>query len=196
MSQLAIATPRPRPGGRSARIVASVLATTVDVLIDRGYRGLSISEIAERSGVHETSIYRRWGTKPQLVTEALIRSAAQSAPPPDTGSFTGDLNALGRKVIVWLDTPLGRALSQVVASQDTDLVHLRRAYWNSRLEGVRVIVTRAIERGELSPSLDPRLVLEMTTGPIMLRRTSGETVTPRYIKNLIERVVAGLSHVR
>jgi AcrR family transcriptional regulator len=165
MSQVVVATPpRPRPGGRSARVVASVLATAVDVLIDRGYAGLSIPEIAERSGVHLTSIYRRWRTKSQLVTEALIRSAAQSMPSPDTGSFPGDLNALLRNVISWVETPLGRALSQIVTSQDPDLTTLRRTYWNSRLELMKVIVTRAAKRGEVPLSLDPRLVMEMCAG--------------------------------
>jgi AcrR family transcriptional regulator len=193
MSQVVIATPRrPRPGGRSARIVASVLATTVDVLVDHGYDGLSIAEIAERSGVHETSIYRRWGTKPQLVTEALTRNAAQSLSPPDTGSFLGDLNALLRSVMSWLETPMGRPLSQVLTSPDPDLAPLRRTYWNNRLEVIRVIVARAKKRDEVPFSLDPRLVMEMCAGPITLRRISGESVTPRYIKKLIERVVIGL----
>jgi AcrR family transcriptional regulator len=183
---------RPRPGGRSARVVATVLATTIDVLTDRGYRGLSVSEIAQRSGVHETSIYRRWGTKGHLVGEAVIRNAAQSVPPIDTGSFRGDINALLRRVTSWLDTPLGTAVSQVVTSQDLDLAAVRRAYWNSRLETVREIVARAVARGEVPASLDPRFVMEMTSGPMMLRRISGESVTPRYLKNLVEQVVPAL----
>jgi AcrR family transcriptional regulator len=184
--------PRSRPGGRSARVVTSVLATTIDVLIDRGYRGLSVSEIAERSGVHETSIYRRWGTKGQLVGEAVIRNAAQSVPSLDTGSFRGDITTLLRRVTSWLDAPLGKAVSQVVTSQDLDLAAVRRSYWNSRLETTREIVARAVARGEVPASLDPRLVMEMSSGPIMLRRISGESVTPRHIKNLVERLVLAL----
>ena len=192
MSQAIFAPPRPRPGGRSARVVASVLASTIDVLIDRGYRGLSVSEIAERSGVHETSIYRRWGTKAELVGEAVIRLAARSVPSIDTGSFEGDLKTLLRGVVSFLNSPLGGAVGQVVGSQDPDLAALRRAYWNSRLEVVRQIVARAVARGEVRALLDPRFVMEMSSGPIMLRLTSGESVTPRYIKSLVERLVPAL----
>jgi len=178
-----------RPGGRSARVVSSVLAATIDVLIEHGYHDLSILEIAERSGVHDTSIYRRWGTKAQLVGEAVSRNAPQGFPPPDTGSFQGDMTALFRRVISWLDTPLGNAVSQVVTSPDPDLAAVRRAYWNSQLDGVREIVARAVARGEAPASLDPRFVTEMCSGPMILRRLSGESVTPRYLKNLLDRVI-------
>jgi AcrR family transcriptional regulator len=172
-----------------------VLAATVDVLIDRGYRGFSISEVAQRSGVHETSIYRRWQTKAQLVSEALVRYAAQSVPAVDidTGSFGGDVHMLMRRVVTMLQTPLGQAIGQVVASQDPDLASLRRSYWNSRLEVMREIVMRARARGEVPASLDPRFVMEMTSGPLMLRITSGEIVSPRYVKKLVDRVVLALS---
>ncbi len=67
-----------------------------------------------------------------------------------------------------------------------------RAYWNSRLEALRVVVARGIERSEVPLSLDPRLVMEMCAGPIMLRRISGESVTPRYVKKLLDRVIPAL----
>jgi AcrR family transcriptional regulator len=181
-----------RPGGRSARVVASVFAATIDVLIDRGYRGLSIGEIAERSGVHETSIYRRWGTKAQLVGEAVSRNAAQTIPSSDTGTFHGDIRALFRRVNSWLDSPLGRAVSQVVTSSDPDLLDLRKQYWSARLDGIREIVARAAARGEVPKSLDVRLVIEVCAGPIILRQISGESVTPRYVKNLLDRVIPAL----
>ncbi|HTZ83497.1 MAG TPA: TetR/AcrR family transcriptional regulator [Candidatus Acidoferrales bacterium] len=184
---------RPRPGGRSARVVSTVLAATLDILIDRGYRGFSISEVAQRSGVHETSIYRRWQTKARLVSEAIIRFAARSSPPDDTGSFRGDLYALLRTVVTRLHTPLGEAIGQLVASQDPDIATLRREYWNSRLETVRELVIRAQARGEVPASLDPRFVLEMLSGPMLLRAISGEMVTPRYVRKLVDRVVPVLS---
>jgi AcrR family transcriptional regulator len=173
--------------------VSAVLAATVDVLTDRGYRGFSISEVALRSGVHETSIYRRWPTKAQLVTEAIVRHTAQSSPPPDTGSLREDLYTILRSVIDRLRTPLGQAVSQLVVSQDADLADLRREYWNSRLEGMRQVVIRARARGEVPTSLDPRLVLEMSSGSIMLRSISGQVVSPGYIRKLVDRIVPALS---
>src|ERR1700689_682516 len=82
---------RHRPGGRSARIRQSVIEATMAVLRDRGWDRFSIAEVASRAGVHETSIYRRWGTRERLATDALPAPGAKALPVPDTGSLRGDL---------------------------------------------------------------------------------------------------------
>jgi AcrR family transcriptional regulator len=145
-----------------------------------------------RAGVHETSIYRRWRTKAQLVSDAVIRSAADHLPATDTGSFYGDVVALLRRVVARLRTPLGNAVGQVVASQDPDLAELRRAYWGSRLQSMAEIVARSQQRHEMPRSFQPRLALELFSGPILLRLTSGEKVSARYVEDLVTRVIAAL----
>src|SRR6267154_2033770 len=49
-----------RPGGRSARVRREVLAATLHVLLEEGLDATTIPAIADRAGVHHTSIYRRW----------------------------------------------------------------------------------------------------------------------------------------
>ncbi len=67
---------RRRPGGRSARVQVAVLEATFQLLEERGYELLSIASIAERTGVHETSLYRRWKTKEQLFPLFIARLIA------------------------------------------------------------------------------------------------------------------------
>jgi AcrR family transcriptional regulator len=43
-----------------------VLTATLEVFSKSGYDGVTIAKVAGRSGVHETSIYRRWGTRDHL----------------------------------------------------------------------------------------------------------------------------------
>jgi AcrR family transcriptional regulator len=185
-------SPRKRPGGRSARIVASVHSAVLEVLTKRGYQALSIAEVARRAGVHETSIYRRWRTKAQLVSEAIIQSAAEDVPAMDTGSFHGDIVTLLRRVVARLRTPVGNAVGLVVASQDPDLSALRRAYWTSRLQMMGIIVERTHERGEMPRSFGRQLALELFSGPILLRLTCGKQVSAGYIEDLVTRVIAAL----
>lgn len=71
-----------------------MLAATVDVLLDGGLETFSIAEIARRAGVHETSIYRRWGTRAALALDAVLDTTETEIPAPDTGSLRGDLSAL------------------------------------------------------------------------------------------------------
>ena len=183
---------RKRPGGRSARVVASVHASVLAILAARGYQALSVPDVAQRAGVHETSIYRRWGTKANLVSDVIISNTSEYVPAVDTGTFSTDMVTLLRKVVARLGTPFGNAVSQLVASQDPDLAALRSAYWESRLRVAAEIVERAKSRGELPRSVDPRLVMEMLSGPILLRLTSGKRVTARYIYEIVRRVTIGL----
>src|SRR3712207_1543584 len=83
-----------RPGGRSARVRAAVLSATIDALVDVGYDGLSVEDVARRAGVHKTTVYRRWPTRAALVAEATRERSQQVIPVPDTGTLAGDLRQL------------------------------------------------------------------------------------------------------
>jgi len=83
-----------RPGGRSARVRAAVRQATLDELVAHGYAGLTIDNVAQRSGVHKTTVYRRWGSPAGLVADALELAAEEAWPLPDTGDLTADLRAL------------------------------------------------------------------------------------------------------
>src|SRR2546421_3031759 len=85
-----------RPGGRTARVRAAVLAATLDDLVEHGYAQLSLDGVARRAGVHKTTVYRRWGSKEALVLELMRERAAQEVPIPDTGTLRGDLVELAR----------------------------------------------------------------------------------------------------
>ncbi len=64
-----------RPGERTAHIRAAVFDATLAKLVSEGYARTSVEVIATRSGVHKTTVYRRWGTKDRLMAEALQEAA-------------------------------------------------------------------------------------------------------------------------
>ena len=55
-----VSTVRSRPGGRSRRVRRAVLDAVVELLEEGGARAVTIAEVAKRSGVNASSIYRRW----------------------------------------------------------------------------------------------------------------------------------------
>lgn len=74
----------------------------------------------------------------------------------------------------------------IVTSADPELAEIRRAYWGDRLARTRLMVERAWARGELSPTIDPDLVIEAAMGPIFFRRqATGQPIAP----DLPERIV-------
>ena len=108
-----------RPGGRSARVRAAVLAATLALLSERGYEGTALPDIARRAGVHPTSVYRRWGTKAHVVGEALLEQAHPLTPTPNTGALRGDLQRLLTDGVALVHTPPVRALFEVLLSESS-----------------------------------------------------------------------------
>lgn len=163
--------PQQRPGGRTARVRAQVLEAAVTELGASGWGALSVERIAERSGVHKTTIYRRWGSAGQVALDALLERGGEEIPIPDTGNLVGDLLELGRSITATISDPVGRAVATaVVAEPDSQaLSELADLFWSERFSAARVIVERGIERGEAAGSVDANWVVESIAGQIWFR---------------------------
>jgi AcrR family transcriptional regulator len=79
--------------GRVRRSRDRVLTTAFELLSQSGVGGFSIDEVARRSGVAKTTIYRHWPSREALVIDAASRISAEQEV-PDTGSLEGDVTAL------------------------------------------------------------------------------------------------------
>lgn len=162
---------RRRPGGRSAQVRAAVLSATLELLSEAGPSAFTIAEVAKRAGVHETSIYRRWGTRERLVLEGMSHLSSELLPVPNTGSLQDDLVELGQALVGYVEAPLGEALTRTLAmaTDDEEAAEIRRLFWNARYGECAVIAERAVDRGELSASVNTRLLLEVFVAPIHFR---------------------------
>ena len=186
-----------RPGGRAARVRADVLAATVELLDQVGYDDLSFDEVARRAGVHRTTVYRRWPTKPELVADATNVHSDEHVPVPDSGSLRADLRALAASVAANVSTPGGARRSRsIVAAAATseqladDVSNLMRR----RVDLTKVIVERATERGEVSDHIDPALVIEAVVAPIWFRLLlSGEVIDDEFLDGVVDLAMSGIS---
>src|SRR3712207_9444526 len=84
---------RPRDPAVEDRILEQVVA----LLGSRGYAGLTLDELAARSGVAKTTVLRRWPSKAAVAAAGVERLALQSVAVPDSGTLHGDLQALLRR---------------------------------------------------------------------------------------------------
>ena len=185
---------RRRPGGRSARVQDAVFEATMQLLEERGYAGLSIAAIAERAGIHETSLYRRWKTKEQLILEAIDRRVAQEIPAPDTGSLRTDLIAVVQSLRLFLQSREGQALFQtaVATLHVPELRNLRQEHWRQRCAQLQILFDRAIARGEVSPQVDYPFLLEMLSGIIYMRFfVTNEPVDEMVPERVVDLIFSG-----
>ena len=190
---------RRRPGGRSAEKRAAVLAATVELLAETGPAALSVAEIAKRAGVHETSIYRRWGTRERLALEAMTELSDTLLPVPDTGTLSGDLLAFGQELVEYDESPLGKALTRTMATNEDDeeASAVRAQFWDARYAECKVIVERAVERRELPTTVDGRFLLEVYVAPIHTRALlTREPVTTDFLQRLAHVVINGMAKTK
>lgn len=161
-----------KPVGRGAKVRAAVHAATLAELVDKGYAALTVENVAQRAGVHKTTVYRRWKDRESLLVDALAEHMATDIPVPDTGTIETDLGALARSLVQAFTDANGQA---ILAAMFTGAAHLpeiaaaRRHVFEDRLVRAEPVVTRAVERGELPGDTDPAELLKTLAAPIYLR---------------------------
>src|SRR5580658_9819825 len=94
---------------RGEHVRRTVLAAAFEELAANGFDAATVAGVAKRSGVHETTVYRRWTTRENLFVAALLERSADAIPTPDTGTVRGDLLAIVREVLAYVGSPVGAA---------------------------------------------------------------------------------------
>ncbi|WP_394826380.1 TetR/AcrR family transcriptional regulator [Pendulispora albinea] len=183
--------------GRSAEIVELVLENTAEEFGRSGYAGLRVDEIAARSGVNKTTIYRRWPTKDDLVLAALHWISPYKHP-PNTGSMREDLLAMLRGMAEAASTPKGLAIYRAIQIERAQpafeplLARLKVELLASR----QAIFDRAMERGELPSWTDGALVGEVCFAAAFLRIvTVGQKLDESFMQALVDLIIAGAKNV-
>ncbi len=190
-----MAGPARRTGGRSARVRRDVLEAATEILLEEGLDAATITAVAERSGVHHTSIYRRWGDRSALIRDALLDAVDTAVPVRDTGNLQEELTHMLEDVLALYQSPLGPVLVDAMRSNDPALEELRRNYLGARLEHCAALAERAKKSGEVPESMDYRLVFELLMGPILARAFfSRDGVTTLDPGAVVRTVLNGATH--
>ncbi|MEU1204600.1 TetR/AcrR family transcriptional regulator [Nocardia sp. NPDC005825] len=189
------AAPQRRPGGRAAKVTEAVHRAVLEAVTEQGVENVGIPDISRRAGVRDSSIYRRWGTRENLLLDVLLTASERTLPLPDTGTAHGDLTAFATALISYLETPLGdglvRALAYVTDSED--ITEARNTFWDTRYRANRQIIDRAVERGELPPGTDPRQALELLIAPIHFRHLlTRQPADSDFVDTLVTHVIGAM----
>jgi AcrR family transcriptional regulator len=191
------ATVRRRTGGRSARVREAVLRATLEILREQGLEGLNFSEIGRRAGVHGTSVQRRWGSRENVLFEAVLTYVNQTIAAPNTGSLRDDLIAFNRSLRDYCSTPFGGAIVQMLVTAPNDgqaLAANRAEFMRVRTESARAMIRRARERGELRPGIDDDIALELALGPLYTRLlVTRQPMNDDHIERVIDTLMRGLA---
>ncbi len=184
-----------KPGPVDARVVRSrdrVLRTTFELLGESGVGGFSVDEVARRSGVAKTTIYRHWPTREALVIDACSRISDEQEV-PDTGSLVGDVTAILSNIAGLLGTARwSSVLPSImdVAERDPEFAEIHSRIQHGHAAPLRAVLERAVERGELTPEADQSAIVAALLGPLFYRRWfSREPVDARFVATIAGTVL-------
>ena len=152
---------RPRPGGRSARVRRAVLDVVVELLEEGGVQAVTIAEVAARSGVNASSIYRRWRGVDALILDAAQDLSLGAIDVADTGSLEGDLCATTVSVAAFLRTDLGIAMARALIHVSPEVLERLSdwpQFWPTRLRRFEPVFARATARGEVADDVDRSVI--------------------------------------
>jgi AcrR family transcriptional regulator len=167
-----VAESKNRGRQRSEESEGAILTATLNLLMEKPLRDITIEEIARKAGVGKATIYKWWPSKAYVALDAFLRKMNRMVPTPDTGSAEKDFKEQLQSLIAFYTSPTGHIFGQFIAEgqSDKEFAELFRArFLRPRREGVGVIFDRAVARGEINPHLDRELVLDLIYGPSIFR---------------------------
>jgi AcrR family transcriptional regulator len=183
---------RPRRGRpRDPDAEPRIRRYAVELLLERGFDGMTVDDVAEAAGVGKATIYRRWASKEQLASDALAELFNIEIPDADTGSIAEDLRRVYHHALLFVNSKRGLALIRLAVSEanrDERSAAIYRAFLDRRVALTRESLERARARGEpIRTSVDPVLMVEWLAGVFIVRALTGEPMpTPEDTDHLVE----------
>ncbi|GGV38474.1 TetR family transcriptional regulator [Streptomyces longisporoflavus] len=203
--------PAPDSKRRSERSRRAIYDAALELVSEVGYAKLTIEAIAARAGVGKQTIYRWWPSKGAVLLDAFLdlghqasveaSTAAGHEPEheiPDSGDLEADLKYVVRATIDELKNPKYDAPYRALAAEGMLNEEIGAEYVEKLLEpSLQLYVKRlrrAQEAGQVSAEVDPRIALELWTGPMAqrwLQRTG--PLTHEYGDKLVEYALYGIA---
>jgi AcrR family transcriptional regulator len=191
-----------RPVGRprEARADEAILTATLRLMAERGVRDLRMDDVAEHAGVGKATIYRRYRSKDELVSDAVATLVSEITI-PDTGSTRADLMALMTQAVELYSGSLAARLMPAILEETRRNPELARTVRGQFLAGRRdalsAVLKRGVRRGDLRRGLDLELALDVLGGAIFYRLlVTGGPIDDALAEGIVELVLRGFAPTR
>lgn len=180
---------------RSARRHEAMLQTAMDLVIELGFRGVSIEAIAAKAGVAKTTIYRRWPNKAAVVMDAFMERLLRTEF-PTTKKVSDSIRLQMRSMAKAFRTQDGAVLKALLAEAqfDAELATAFRERWTlARRKIALAVLQKAVSEGELRSDTDLEATMDLLYAPMYYRLQMGTApLSDAYIDEIFKQVMEGL----
>ncbi len=178
---------------RGAAVEATVLDTTIALLVERG-AAIAVDEVAEASGVHKTTIYRRYPTRELLIAAAIRRLGETAVPAVVDADPRAAVLQLARSVAAALRSPQGGNILRAVmaaSAASPELVAFADDFFRDRYALATEHLARLAAAGGLRADVDPVVVWEQIVNPMHVRALCGRSTSDAEAEVLVQLALRG-----
>ena len=184
-----------RPRNQAAHTAA--LKAALRLTAERGYRSVSMNEIAAEAGVGKMTIYRHWPNKAALVMDALLQLIGHETAFPEAETAVQRLRLQLTLQAAFFRSARGNLIRSLIAEaqSDPELAVAFRDHWlDPRREGVRQIMRSAIAEGSLRGDVDIEAAIDLLYGALYYRLLLGAAVLDEsFVEHIYQQFLEGHS---
>lgn len=189
--------PPPPRSGRPVDLARrrAVLEAAGELLREESYDEVTIDRIAARAGVGKQLLYRVWGSKVEVVAQAVLQGtfALAPMPVPETGDLRADLEAWLLERARAVLAPGGRSVARALATASAGGPDRRELFDEVLTQPAGAVVVARLERaaaeGETVPSAPPEVVADLLTGYLTLATLGAAPLDPQRLREVVEAVL-------
>lgn len=172
-----------------------MLEATLALLADRG-AAFTVDEVAAASGVHKTTIYRRFETREQLIASAVMSLAEREVQAVTDADPRAAVERLALAVAATTRSAAGpNILRATIAAgaASSELVRLTDEFFRARYALAVEHLSRLAQAGQLRADLDPVVVWEQIVNPMHVRALRGRPTSDADARLLVDLALRGAS---
>ena len=181
---------------RSPRIQSAILKAAVDLVLESGFKALSMDAIAGRAGVGRMTIYRRWPNKAAIIMDAFVGRVDPNTLFLPAKNFEESIRLQMRKMAKAFRGKDGALIRALLAEAqfDPELATALRERWTMPRRRMAIsYFEEGQKKGFLRQDADPNAIIDLLYAPIYYRLQMGTgPLSDAYIDEIFEHAMKGV----
>jgi AcrR family transcriptional regulator len=182
-----------RPRSQAAH--DAVLKAALRLVTKRGFRAVSVNEIAAEAGVGKMTLYRHWPNKAALVMDSLLVLIGSETDFAEAGSAIESLRQQLDLQAAFFRSSRGNLIRSLVAEAQSDselAIAFRERWLVPRREGVRQIMRAAVAEGSLRSDIDIHTAIDILYGSFYYCLLLGAgALDERFVDSIYDQFLVG-----
>lgn len=188
-----MAKPMGRPRSEAAH--SAILKSALQLVTRRGFRAVTVDDIAAGAGVGKMTIYRHWPNKAAVVMDSLLAIIGSETAFPRASHALDSLRRQLDLQSAFFRSSRGNLIRSLVAEaqSDPELAAAFRDRWLlPRRAGVRETIQQAMAEGALRKDFDLDAAIDLLYGSLYYRLLLGSgPLDDQFIDDVFRQFLAG-----